>query len=126
MTKETSSKRKTLKPVERLKDKTPVTTPAVRKAAQASNREQALAHPMAQDHIDWLFKVSRGEIEAPSAVMALALKEINGLVLGSEEERQKRSTDSVSITITGIGGDSPKDVSPATVVISNDSGEVES
>ena len=118
----TNSKRKTLKPVDKLKDKTPATTAAVRKAVQASNREQALAHELASSHVEWLFRVARGEIEAPSAVQALALKEINGLVLGVEEERQKRSTDSVTINISGIGG---ADNSSGSVVISNDTGEVE-
>lgn len=108
--------RKTLTTIEK---KTPVTTAGVRKAAQAANRETALAHPMADSHVDWLFQVARGEIEAPSAVQSQALKTINELVLGVEEDKHKKSNDKVTINITGIGAE------PAGVTIEGSTGEVE-
>jgi hypothetical protein len=127
MTKKDSntSKRKTLTPVQKLAAKTPVTTSAVRKAAQAVSREELVANPKLANHSDWLIGVAHGDIEAPAAVQALCLKELHSHMYGLEQERTKNSTDKVSITITGIGGDPlGKDVSPATVTISNDSGEV--
>lgn len=96
-----------------LESKTPATTAAVRKAAQASNREAALMHKYAEDHVDWLMKVARGDLEAPSAVQTLAVKTVNELLLGVEEERHKSGTDKVTINITGIGG--PKDVEGITI-----------
>ena len=44
------TKRKSIKPVELTKQ--PTTTAAARKAVQATNREDVLAHPMATDHTD--------------------------------------------------------------------------
>ena len=96
-----------------LESKKPTTSAAIRKAAQASNREAALVHKYADSHVDWLMRVARGEIEAPSAVQALAVKTVNELLLGVEEERHKSSTDKVTINITGIGG--PKDVEGVTI-----------
>ncbi|MDB3923331.1 hypothetical protein N9359_04465 [Luminiphilus sp.] len=109
------TKRKSLKPVDQLRDKAPVTTAAVRKAVQASNREEVLAHPMAADHTDWMFKVARGEIEASPAVQSLCLKELHSSLYGLEEERTKRASDSVTINITGIGADNAKDISRALI-----------
>ena len=116
------SKRKTLTPVQKLAAKTPITTASVRKAAQAVSREELVANPKLNDHSDWLISVARGDIEAPPAVQALCLKELHQNLYGLEQERTKGSTDKVSITITGLSD--TKDVSPATVTISNDSGEV--
>lgn len=108
--------RKTLTPAKI--EKTPVTTAGVRKSAQAANRETALAHPMADSHVAWLFMVARGEIEAPSAVQSLALKTINELVLGVEEDKHKKSNDKVTINITGIG------IEPTGVTIDGQAEEV--
>jgi hypothetical protein len=125
-TTKTPSKRKSLSPVEKLVDKAPVTTSAARKKVQASNRENVLAHPMAADHTDWMFKVARGEIEVPPAVWSMCLKEINTTMYGLEEDRTKGGNDKVTVVITGIGGDPiGKDVSPASVTISNDNGSIE-
>ena len=120
------SKRKTLTPVQKLAAKTPVTTASVRKAAQAVSREELVANPKLSDHSDWLISVARGDIEAPPAVQALCLKELHQHMYGLEQDRTKGATDKVTINITGIGGGEPKDVSPAVVTISSDSGEVES
>jgi hypothetical protein len=94
------TKRKSLKPVELTKQ--PTTTAAARKAVQATNREEVLAHPMATDHTDWMFKVARGDIEAPAAVQTLCLKELNSSLYGLEEDRTKGATDKITINIVGI------------------------
>ena len=100
-----TSKRKDLtKAVAKIADQKPVTTAAVRKSAQAANREEVLAHPTAAKHTDWLWKIAHGEIEAPPAVQSLALKELHNHLYGPEEQRDKRSTDKVTINILGIGG----------------------
>jgi hypothetical protein len=101
------SKRKTLRPVDKLVDKTPITTAAVRKNAQAANREVALAHELADSHVDWILRVARGEIEAPTAVQVLAVKTANDLLLGLEEARDKKATDKVTINIVGMSEERP-------------------
>ncbi|MDA7583737.1 hypothetical protein N8739_00655 [Luminiphilus sp.] len=123
--KTTTSRRKTLTPVQKLADKTPVTTAAVRKAAQAVSREELVANPALADHNDWVIKVARGELEAPAAVQALCLKELHTHLYGLEAERNKVGSDKVSITITGIGAplSTEKDISPAVVTISSSSEE---
>ena len=119
--KTTTSKRKTLTPVQKLAKKTPVTTASVRKAAQQVSREELVASPLLEGYNEWLIKVAIGEIEAPPAVQTLALKEINQHKFGLEEQRDKKSTDNVTINISGIGAPSSaeKDISPAVVTISS-------
>jgi len=97
--------RKTLNPIENVQNAKPATTAAVRKAAQTINREAALAHPLAADHTDWLIRVARGEVEAPSAVQTLALKTVNELLLGTEESPNKRAHEAITINITGVGAE---------------------
>ena len=107
------------KAVANLEAKKPVTTAAVRKSAQAANREAALAHPLAVDHVEWLMKVARGETEAPSAVQTLALRSVNELLLGTEESPNKRTHDKITISITSVGGE------PTGVTIDGSTGEAE-
>ncbi len=116
------SKRKSLRPVENLADKTPVTTAAVRKNAQAANREVALVHELADSHVDWIMRVARGEIECATAVQVLAIKTANDLLLGLEEARDKKATDKVTINITGFTADAAKDITKD--VIEGDAEEV--
>ena len=49
-----------------------------------------------------MFKVARGEIEAPPAVQTLCLKELNSSLYGLEEDRTKGATDKITINIVGI------------------------
>lgn len=110
---ESKGTRKNLAAVQGLADKTPVTTAAVRKAVQAANREEVLALPEAAEHTKWLMAVARGEIEAPSAVQSLALKQINELFYGTEIAPTKAGSDKVTITIVGMHD--AKDVDGITI-----------
>jgi hypothetical protein len=110
---ESKGTRKNLAAVAKLNDKTPATTAAVRKAVHAAHREEVLAHPLASDHTEWLMRVARGEIEAPSAVQSLALKQVNELFYGTEVAPTQAGNDKVIINITGIGA--PQDVPGITI-----------
>lgn len=88
-----------------------------RKDLKAVTRSELMVDPRSKEVLERVFRLALDQEEdAPAQLQAFALKTVTDLMLGTEVD-PKTASEKISINITGLGSNEPKDVYDGGVTI---------